>query len=121
LVLVAEGSEHSVVMTLVAMRGVNATISAFLVFVVLRAAVLPTRSDLPVLALIGTTDASANGLYGLATGSALVSVTAVLASLYPAVTALLAWRFQRERLRREQVVGVVITLGGVALIAGGGG
>lgn len=120
LVLVAEGSQHSVVMTLVAMRAVNAAISAFLVVVVLRAAVLPVRSDLPVLAAIGTTDAAANGLYGLATGTTLVSVSAVLASLYPAVTALLAWRFQNERLRREQVVGVVITLTGVALIAGGG-
>ena len=49
----------------------------------------------------------------------LISVTAVFASLYPAVTALLAWRFHHERLRRIQVVGVVATLLGVGLMAAG--
>ena len=48
-----------------------------------------------------------------------VSVSAVLASLYPAVTALLAWRFHHERLRPVQVVGVVATIAAVGLIAAG--
>jgi len=119
LVVVAEGSEHSVVMTLATMRTVNATVSAVLLLVVVRNVARPTQRDLPALALVGTTDAAANGFYGLATGTALVSVSAVLASLYPAVTALLAWRFHHERLRREQVAGVAATLVGVALIAAG--
>ncbi|MEJ7584063.1 MAG: DMT family transporter [Acidimicrobiales bacterium] len=119
LVLVAEGSEHSIAMTLVTMRAVNATISGLLVVFVVRAAARPIRADLPTLALIGFTDAAANGLYGLATGTALVSVSAVLASLYPAVTALLAWRFHKEHLHKAQFVGVGATLAGVALLAGG--
>ena len=58
------------------------------------------RTDLPVLALTGAADAAANGTYAVASRSSLVSVAAVLASLYPVVTALLAYRVHGERLRR---------------------
>jgi drug/metabolite transporter (DMT)-like permease len=119
LVTVAEGGEHSVVMTLVVMRGVNAVVASILLALFVRSAVEPRRSDLPALAVISATDAGANGMYALAAGMSLVSVTAVLGSLYPAVTVLLAWRFHQERLRRIQVVGVVLTLVGVAFLAGG--
>jgi drug/metabolite transporter (DMT)-like permease len=68
---------------------------------------------------IGATDAGANGLYAIAANMSLISVTAVFASLYPAVTALLAWRVHHEQLRRVQVVGVVATLLGVGLMAAG--
>jgi drug/metabolite transporter (DMT)-like permease len=77
------------------------------------------RGDLPLLVAIGVSDAAANGSYAIASRSSLVSVAAVLASLYPIVTALLAYRIHGERLRRIQVAGVVVTLLGVALIAGG--
>ncbi len=120
LVVVARGAEHSVVMTLATMRAVNALVCTVLLTLALRRAGRPTRRDLPALALIAGTDAAANGAYAVATHTALVSVSAVLASLYPAVTALLAWRFQGEHLRPIQVVGVVATLSGVALMAGGG-
>jgi drug/metabolite transporter (DMT)-like permease len=121
LVLVAEGGEHSVVMTLVVMRAVNALVATLVLTLFVRAAIHTTRADLPTLAVIGATDAGANGMYALAAQMSLVSVTSVLASLYPAVTALLAWRFHQERLRRIQVAGVVTILAGVGLIAAGGG
>ena len=123
LVLVAEASDHAdsgaVVMTLIAMR---LTSVALVTMVVLAQGVrgfVVRRSDLPLLALTGAADAGANALYAVASRSALVSVTAVLASLYPVVTALLAYRVHGERLRRVQVVGVGVTLAGVALLAGG--
>ena len=50
-----------------------------------------------------------------------MSLTAVLASLYPAVTVLLARRIHGERMRRVQDVGVVATLVGVVMLAAGGG
>ena len=61
----------------------------------------------------------ANGAYAVASGlgGALVSVTAVLASLYPVVTVLLARRVHGERLRPVQLAGVAGALGGVALLA----
>jgi drug/metabolite transporter (DMT)-like permease len=68
---------------------------------------------------VGLFDVGANGTFAVASQSDLVSVTAVLASLYPVVTALLAWRIHGERLARLQVVGVVTALAGVVLLAGG--
>ena len=76
-------------------------------------------ADLPALVLVGLFDVGANGTFAVASQSDLVSVTAVLASLYPVVTALLAWRIHGERLARLQVVGVVTALAGVVLLAGG--
>ncbi|MGI8530083.1 MAG: EamA family transporter [Geodermatophilaceae bacterium] len=43
----------------------------------------------------------------------------MLASLYPAVTVLLAWRFGRERLAGIQIAGVVAAVAGVVLLAAG--
>ena len=76
-------------------------------------------ADLPALALVGVFDVGANGAFAVASQSDLVSVTAVLASLYPVVTALLAWRGHGERLVRLQLIGVVAALAGVVLLAGG--
>ncbi|MBI2709626.1 MAG: EamA family transporter [Actinobacteria bacterium] len=119
LVLVAGGARHSVVMTLLVMRVVNALTSTALLATVLRSAPRPKGRELAPLALIGGTDAAANGLYALATRTTLLSVAAVLASLYPAVTALLARRFHAERLRPVQAAGVLTILAGVVLIAAG--
>jgi len=58
-------------------------------------------------------------MYALAANMSLISVTAVFASLYPAVTALLAWRFHHEHLRREQVAGVALVLVGIGCMAAG--
>jgi drug/metabolite transporter (DMT)-like permease len=50
----------------------------------------------------------------------LLSVVAVLASLYPVVTVLLARILLGERVQRTQDFGVVIALAGVVLITAGG-
>ena len=78
-----------------------------------------TRSDLLGLLVIGLFDVGANGTFALASQGDLLSVTAVLASLYPVVTALLARQLHGERLAGVQVGGVVLALGGVVLLAGG--
>jgi drug/metabolite transporter (DMT)-like permease len=72
-----------------------------------------------VLVLIGVADVAANATYAIASRSSLVSVASVLASLYPVVTVLLAYRVHGERLRRIQVAGVAAALAGVALLATG--
>jgi drug/metabolite transporter (DMT)-like permease len=78
-----------------------------------------SRRDLPLLAFMGIADAGANGTYAVASRSSLVSVASVLASLYPVVTAMLAYRIHGERLSRVQLLGVGAALTGVALLAGG--
>jgi drug/metabolite transporter (DMT)-like permease len=78
-----------------------------------------SRRDVPVLVAIGLFDVGANGAFALASQADLLSVTAVLASLYPIVTALLARSLHGERLLPVQLAGVAAALTGVALLAGG--
>jgi drug/metabolite transporter (DMT)-like permease len=75
--------------------------------------------QIPVLALIGTCDMLGVLLFAAASTSGLVSITSVLASLYPIVTVLLARVVLKERVARSQEIGVVLTLTGVALISAG--
>jgi drug/metabolite transporter (DMT)-like permease len=74
---------------------------------------------LPWLALIGFGDMFGNLLYAAASTSGLVSVTSVLASLYPIVTVVLARFIIAEKVARTQEAGVALTLAGVALISAG--
>jgi drug/metabolite transporter (DMT)-like permease len=67
----------------------------------------------------GTIDCTATGLYALATTKGALSIVAVIGSLYPVVTVLLARTFLAERIRPIQQVGVVAALAGVAMIAAG--
>lgn len=75
--------------------------------------------QVPVLALIGTGDMLGNLLFAAASTSGLISITSVLASLYPIVTVLLARVVLKERVARSQEAGVILTLAGVALISAG--
>jgi len=74
---------------------------------------------LPWLALIGFADMFGNLLYAAASTSGLVSVTSVLASLYPIVTVVLARIILSERVARTQEAGIGLTLAGVVLISTG--
>lgn len=71
------------------------------------------------IALVGLFDVAANGLFALASTEGLVSLVAVLASLYPVVTVLLARAVLAERIHAMRGAGVVLALVGVAAIAGG--
>jgi drug/metabolite transporter (DMT)-like permease len=75
--------------------------------------------QLPLLALIGVGDMLGNLLFAAASASGLVSVTSVLASLYPIVTVVLARIVLAERVARSQEAGIGLTLAGVALISAG--
>jgi drug/metabolite transporter (DMT)-like permease len=75
--------------------------------------------QVPLLALIGIGDMLGNLLFAAASTSGLVSITSVLASLYPIVTVVLARLVLRERVARAQEAGIALTLAGVALISAG--
>ncbi|HEX5566605.1 MAG TPA: EamA family transporter [Streptomyces sp.] len=76
-------------------------------------------SALPALAFVGLADVAANGTYALASRIGPVTVAAVLASLYPVVTALAARGVLRERLRAVQTAGAGLALAGTLLLASG--
>lgn len=104
---------------------VVAVTRAVAVGVILLAAMLaglsraPRRADLPVLLALGVLDLAANVLYALAAREGLVSLAAVLASLHPVATVLLARALLAERISRVQQGGVAFALAGVVLIVGG--
>ena len=75
------------------------------------------RSALPGIVAVDILDTSANGLFALATTQGYLSIVAVLGSLYPVITVVLAYLVLRERLARHQLAGVVAALAGIALIA----
>jgi len=75
--------------------------------------------QVPLLVLIGIGDMLGNLLFAAASTSGLVSITSVLASLYPIVTVVLARLVLKERVARSQEAGIVLTLAGVALISAG--
>lgn len=78
------------------------------------------RGTLPALAFIGLADVAANGTYSLAAQHGPVTVAAVLASLYPVVTALAALGILKERMRAVQTAGASLALVGTVLLASGG-
>jgi drug/metabolite transporter (DMT)-like permease len=73
--------------------------------------------DLLIVAAVGIGDTIGNVLFAASSGSGLVSLTAVLASLYPVVTVLLAATVLHESVARGQRAGIALTLVGVVLIA----
>ena len=73
--------------------------------------------DLVVAGAVGVGDTIGNFLFAASSGHGLVSLTSVLASLYPVVTVLLAATVLHERVARLQKAGIVLTLTGVVLIS----
>ncbi len=87
--------------------------------VVARPSLRVTRPDVAFLSAVGVGDLLGNVLFAAAAGHGLLSVTSVLASLYPIVTVALARAVLRERVDRMQQAGVVATLAGIAMISAG--
>lgn len=123
LLFIAEGARTSTLMTLVTMRVTSVTVLAVALASaarrLARGRLSLDRRDVALVTVTGMADVAANLTFGLASTRGLVSVVAVLGSLYPVVTVLLARVIHAERLGAAQTVGVAGALGGVALIATG--
>jgi drug/metabolite transporter (DMT)-like permease len=72
--------------------------------------------NVAIAAAVGIGDTIGNVLFAASSAHGLVSLTSVLASLYPIVTVLLAAAILKERVAGFQRGGVVLTLAGVILI-----
>jgi len=73
----------------------------------------------PKLAAIGLLDTGANVAFAVATTGGLLTLVAILGSLFPVVTIALAYVVLGERIARWQRAGIALALGGVVLISGG--
>ena len=77
---------------------------------------LSPNGTLGGIAVAGALDVAANLFYLLATRRGLLALVAVLTSMYPATTVLLARTFLKERMSGPQLLGLACAAGGIALI-----
>jgi drug/metabolite transporter (DMT)-like permease len=102
---------------------VSARVASVVVLIVVSAWVrrLPGLGAASPLVVVGAGvfDVSANALYLLAVHAGLLSIVAVLVSLYPVGTVLCSMIVLGERLRAPQIAGVVIALTAVVCITAG--
>jgi drug/metabolite transporter (DMT)-like permease len=90
-----------------------------IIFLLKRLHVDTGRVHLPAIIILGVCDALAGFAYALATTYGMLGLVAVVGALYPAVTVLLSMLIIGERPQPVQFIGVVLALGGIALISTG--
>lgn len=117
-VLFAEAGEGGSYWPLVAVRVASVTMLVGIALASRSFGKVDRRALLTLIAA-GILDTSANLFYLLGTREGLLSVVAVLTSLYPAGTVLLARIALGERMHRVQLVGLAGALAGVILITVG--
>ncbi len=98
---------------LVAMRCSSLALVA-VIALSLRRPVKPPPRTMLLMAVAGVLDVAANVFYLISTRFGLLSLVAVLTSMYPAVTVLMARVFLNERMIRSQLVG--LALAGIAIV-----
>jgi drug/metabolite transporter (DMT)-like permease len=115
-VLLDRTSEEAGVTPLVAARMASVALVVVLALAT-RQSLRVTRPALPLVALSGIGDMTANALFLLATQQeGQLAITGVLASLYPVSTVMLAQVLLRERLAGAQVAGLGTAVAAIVLI-----
>ena len=122
MLFLAKGATADPLMSLWGMRAISVvvvTTGTLLLARPRRASIVVRCRDFPLIIVAGVGDSAANLLFQLASLRGYLSVVAVLASLYPAMTVMLAWVVLEQRLQRIQLVGVLAALAGIALVSVG--
>jgi drug/metabolite transporter (DMT)-like permease len=115
-ILIHQGSTTATFWPLAAAR-VASVMLILSVVLLRRRAWAPPRLTVPLVLLSGTLDVGGNAFFVLAGQAGRLDVAAVLSSMYPASTVLLATLLLGERMTRAHAVGVLAVLAAIALIA----
>ena len=108
-------SQTSLLWPLVAIRIVSVT-SMLGYAVITRQAWIPKRESLIPIILSSVLDTVGNAAYALSARTGRLDIAAVLGSLYPGATVLLAWVFLKENISRVQTFGIFLALGAIVLL-----
>jgi uncharacterized membrane protein len=114
-IFMERASQTSLLWPLVAIRLVSIT-SMLGYALVTRQAWIPKRESLVPIVLSSILDTIGNAAYALSARTGRLDVAAVLGSLYPGATVLLAWVFLKEKISRIQTLGVLLALGAIILL-----
>jgi drug/metabolite transporter (DMT)-like permease len=118
LVLFSRAAAHDAYWAPLVLR-VFSIATTLLIVLVRRVRVRVERKVIALIACVGTLDMLANLAYSVSTTLQLLAITAVLSSLFPFVTVVLARVHLGERVTRVQQTGSVMTMVGVLLVAAG--
>jgi drug/metabolite transporter (DMT)-like permease len=116
--LIGQLPEGSVWWPLVVLKLASITVILLAIVLTRRPWRVHGRSLAPPVA-IGVGDMTGNVFYVLATQSGRLDIAAVLSSLYPVVTVVLAIVVLREHISRQHALGIAAAVAAVALIAAG--
>jgi len=98
---------------------VTASIGIGLLLLATRTSWRPNRRVAPLVVIAGVLDMGGNVWFLLASQQGRLDIAAVLTSLYPIVTALLAAVLLRERMGRVQALGIGAAVVAIVLIGAG--
>jgi drug/metabolite transporter (DMT)-like permease len=114
-VFMHQASQEAIFWPIVASR-LASTAGILGYILVTRQSWIPGQKTWPLIALSGILDAGGNAFYVLGGQMGRLDVSAVLGSLYPGSTVLLAGLFLHERLNRLQLVGILAALTAIVLM-----
>jgi drug/metabolite transporter (DMT)-like permease len=112
------GADESAAWAVAAARTASVPVAVVACLLTATALTAPRRL-LPLVVGVGVFDTGANVLVAAATTRGAVGIVAVLSSLYPVTTMVLAWLVLGERLGTPKRVGAGVALAGAALVAAG--
>jgi drug/metabolite transporter (DMT)-like permease len=112
------GSDESAAWAVAASRSASLPVAVLAALLTASALTTPRRM-FPLVAGVGIFDTGANVLVALASTRVAIGIVAVLASLYPVTTVVLAWLVLGERLGAAKRLAGGVALAGAALIAAG--
>ena len=110
----AAGDPNSFLWPMIISRAAGTVLVFFMVFARRETFVVP-HDAWGVVLLNATLDLTGNFFYILASKSGRLDIAAVLSSLYPGSTVILAWLLLKEHLSRMQLVGILLALAAIFL------